>query len=194
MPGGRSATRRTFSSSTSISTVGSRSRSPTRGAGKRPCDASPKPAARGHRFGFAGCSLPSYDHALRALRIWLDSWADIGRIAVGMAYQGYDLQLTRYDDRGWRATFYTTGMEHSPTSATGAGWEAMPWHATQRGVSVGRLLCGLTLESVSYLLVLLFPQSERAAFLTSESLSPSVILPAATSASAAWTTADTKAP
>jgi hypothetical protein len=35
-----------------------------------------------------------------------------------MAHQGYDLQLTRYDERGWRATFYTTGMEHSPTSAT----------------------------------------------------------------------------
>jgi hypothetical protein len=26
--------------------------------------------------------------------------------AVGMHRQGYDLQLTRYDDRGWRATFY----------------------------------------------------------------------------------------
>ena len=49
-----------------------------------------------------------------------------------MAHQGYDLQLTRYDERGWRATFYTTGMEHSPTSATGTGWERTPWHATQR--------------------------------------------------------------
>jgi hypothetical protein len=57
--------------------------------------------------------------SLWALRTWLDSWAGIGRIAVGMAHQGYDLQLTRYDERGWRATFYTTGMEHSPTSATG---------------------------------------------------------------------------
>jgi hypothetical protein len=38
---------------------------------------------------------------------------------VGMHRQGYDLQLTQYDDQGWRATFYTTGMEHSPTSATG---------------------------------------------------------------------------
>jgi hypothetical protein len=37
----------------------------------------------------------------------------------GMARQGFDLQLTRYDERGWRATFYATGMEHSPTSATG---------------------------------------------------------------------------
>ena len=27
-----------------------------------------------------------------------------------MARQGYDLQLTRYDEKGWRATFYTTGM------------------------------------------------------------------------------------
>jgi hypothetical protein len=50
-----------------------------------------------------------------------------------MHRQGYDLQLTRYDDRGWRATFYTTGMEHSPTSATGTGWERTPWHAVPSG-------------------------------------------------------------
>ena len=30
-----------------------------------------------------------------------------------MHRQGFDLQLTQYDDRGWRATFFTTGMEHS---------------------------------------------------------------------------------
>ena len=30
------------------------------------------------------------------------------------------------------ATFYTTGMEHSPTSATVTGWERTPWHAVQR--------------------------------------------------------------
>jgi hypothetical protein len=44
-----------------------------------------------------------------------------------MHRQGYDLQLTQYDERGWRATFYTTGMEHSPTSATGTAWERTPW-------------------------------------------------------------------
>jgi hypothetical protein len=56
----------------------------------------------------------------------------------GMARQGYDLQLTQYDDRGWRATFYTTGMEHSPTSATGTEWERTPWHAHAAGaLSVG---------------------------------------------------------
>jgi hypothetical protein len=26
-------------------------------------------------------------------------------------------------------------MEHSPTSATGTGWERTPWHATQRAAS-----------------------------------------------------------
>jgi hypothetical protein len=83
-------------------------------------------------FGFAGCSMPSYDRALWALRSWLDSWSGIGRIAVGMVHQGYDLQLARYDERGWRATFYTTGMEHSITSATASAWERTPWHATQR--------------------------------------------------------------
>jgi len=31
-----------------------------------------------------------------------------------MHRQGFDLQLTQYDERGWRATFYVTGMEHRP--------------------------------------------------------------------------------
>jgi hypothetical protein len=50
--------------------------------------------------GFAGCSMPSSDRALHALRTWLDSWTGIGHVAVGMARQGYDLQLTRYDEKG----------------------------------------------------------------------------------------------
>src|SRR4029450_13701832 len=60
----------------------------------------------------------------------------IGHITVGMARQGFDLQLTQYDERGWRATFYTTGMEPSPTSATGTGWERTLWRATQRAAWV----------------------------------------------------------
>jgi hypothetical protein len=82
-------------------------------------------------LGFAGCSMPSYDRALHALRTWLDSWSGIGHVAVGMARQGYDLQLTRYDEQGWRATFYVSGMAHSPTSATGTAWERTPWRAVQ---------------------------------------------------------------
>jgi len=48
-----------------------------------------------------------------------------------MHRQGFGLQLTQYADRGWRATFYTTGMEHSPTIATGTSWERRPWHAVE---------------------------------------------------------------
>src|SRR5712692_6726073 len=34
--------------------------------------------------------------------------------------------------RTWlRVTFYTTGMEHSITSATASAWERTPWHAVQ---------------------------------------------------------------
>jgi hypothetical protein len=38
--------------------------------------------------GFAGCSMPSYDRALWALRTWLDSWSRIEHVAVGMHRQG----------------------------------------------------------------------------------------------------------
>jgi hypothetical protein len=47
--------------------------------------------------------MPSYDRALHALRSWLECWSEIGRIALGMARQGCDLQLARPDERGWRA-------------------------------------------------------------------------------------------
>ena len=55
--------------------------------------------------------MPSYDGALHALRTWMDSWAGIGRVAVGIARQGYDLQLTRYDERGWRTAFHVTRID-----------------------------------------------------------------------------------
>jgi hypothetical protein len=55
------------------------------------------------------CSSPR-TRELELLHGWLDTWRGIGEVVVGMARQDYDLQLTRYDGRGWRATFYTTGM------------------------------------------------------------------------------------
>jgi hypothetical protein len=63
--------------------------------------------------GFATLSMRSYDRALHALRTWLDSWSGTGHVTIGMARQGYDLQLTRYDERGWRANFYPTGLTDS---------------------------------------------------------------------------------
>ena len=76
--------------------------------------------------------MPPTEPELCVLHRWLNCWRGVGDVVTGMNRQGYDLQLTEYDDRGWRATFYTTGMEHSPTSATGTEWERTPWHATQR--------------------------------------------------------------
>ncbi len=81
-------------------------------------------------LGFTLVSPPAPELAL--VHGWLDTWRGIGDIVVGMARQDYDLQLTRYDGRGWRATFYTSGMEHSATSAIGSAWEPTPWRAVQR--------------------------------------------------------------
>jgi len=45
----------------------------------------------------------SLSRALDALHEWLDSWSGIGVIERGMARHGYDLQLARYANEGWRA-------------------------------------------------------------------------------------------
>jgi len=68
---------------------------------------------------------------LEALRSWLDSWRGIGAVERGMVRQGFDLQLTRYDARRWRATFYSSGMEHSITSPTASAYEPTPRRAVQ---------------------------------------------------------------
>jgi hypothetical protein len=73
----------------------------------------------------------SLSPVLDVLHEWLDSWSGIGVIERGMARQGYDLQLTRYTNDGWRATFFLTGREHSMTQATGSAWEPSPWRAVQ---------------------------------------------------------------
>src|SRR3989449_3857086 len=74
----------------------------------------------------------SLSPVLDVLHEWLDSWSGIGIIERGMARQGYDLQLTRYANEGWRATFFLTGREHSMTQATGLAWEPTPWRAAPR--------------------------------------------------------------
>ena len=54
------------------------------------------------------------------------TWTGIGHVIAGMHRQGYDVQLTQYDERGWRATFYVSGMEHSATSSTASAWKPTP--------------------------------------------------------------------
>ena len=73
---------------------------------------------------------------LSILHSWLSTWTGIGHVIGGMHRQGYDVQLTQYDERGWRATFYVTGMEHSATSASASAWGETPWRAVQRAAWV----------------------------------------------------------
>jgi hypothetical protein len=50
-----------------------------------------------------------------------------------MHRQGYDLQLTQYDERGWRATFYTTQPFEARSRPKEPVKQAAPderdWHA-----------------------------------------------------------------
>jgi hypothetical protein len=51
-----------------------------------------------------------------------------------MARQGCDLQLTRYDEKGWRATFYTTRDRTFPHERDG---HRMGAHAVARDTAGG---------------------------------------------------------
>ena len=90
--------------------------------------------------------MPSYDRALWTLRPWLDSWAGIGHLVVGMHRQGFDLQLTQYDERGWRTTFYVAGMEALTHIRhwNGVGTDAMAGcsRSSVGGVTAGTLTSG----------------------------------------------------
>ena len=66
-----------------------------------------------------------------------------------MARQGYHLQFARYDEG---IAVYTPRMEHSPTSATGTGWEPTPWKAVPRAAweTRVRVLAGCHRKGATY--------------------------------------------
>jgi hypothetical protein len=66
-----------------------------------------------------------------ALHRCFDTWRGMRDIVAGMARQEYDLELRRYNGRGWRAIFFQSGFEHSLTSHAGAAWARSPWEAVQ---------------------------------------------------------------
>jgi len=90
------------------------------------------PGARGRRLraALAAALVPDNLPEVRLCRAWLDSWSDVGLIINGMSYQGWDVQLTAYAARDWRATFYPVGIAHSIVA--GSAWERTPWRAVQR--------------------------------------------------------------
>ena len=94
---------------------------------------SDRPAALVAAVGFL--ALDPREPELRMLHQCFDTWRGIGDIVAGMARQEYDLELRRYDGRGWRAVFFQSGFEHSLTSHAGAAWARSPWEAVQRAAS-----------------------------------------------------------
>lgn len=76
--------------------------------------------------------VPGDAPAVAGLRRWLGSWRGIGLVVTGMDRLGYDLELSRLDGLGWRASFYVTGRIHSFTESTGTAFEPTPWQAVQR--------------------------------------------------------------
>src|SRR5215467_11478579 len=80
-------------------------------------------------------SLEPREPALQVVHRCFDTWRGIGDIVAGMARQEYDLELRRYNGRGWRAIFFQSGFEHSLTSHAGAAWARSPWEAVQRAAA-----------------------------------------------------------
>jgi hypothetical protein len=55
---------------------------------------------------------------LRLVREWLNSWSGLELIVAGMTHQGWDVQLTAYAARDWRANFFPVGIAHSIVGGT----------------------------------------------------------------------------
>jgi hypothetical protein len=93
--------------------------------------------ARGRRLRAALAAVLVRDNApdLGLVHDWLDSWSGIGLSIAGMTHQGWDVQLTAYAARDWRANFFPVGIAHSIVGS--AAWEATPWRAVQRPASAG---------------------------------------------------------
>jgi hypothetical protein len=58
------------------------------------------------------------------LHDWLDSWSGLALIIAGMTYQGWDVQLTAYAARDWRANFFPVGSR-TPRRRLGVGADAV---------------------------------------------------------------------
>ena len=58
---------------------------------------------------------------LRLVRAWLNNWSGLGLVVARMTHQGWDVQLTSYAARDWRANFFPVGIEHSIVG--GSAWE-----------------------------------------------------------------------
>jgi hypothetical protein len=90
--------------------------------------------ARGRRLraALAAVLVKADAPELRLMREWLDSWAGIGRIIVGMTHQGFQMSLGEHGAGQWIAVFYSGHGGHESVAAAGTAQAPTPWRAVQR--------------------------------------------------------------
>jgi hypothetical protein len=88
--------------------------------------------ARGRRLraALAAALVKAHAPERRLVHRWLDSWSGLGLVVAGMTHQGWDVELTAYAARDWRANFFPVGIAHSIVG--GSAWEPTPWRAVQQ--------------------------------------------------------------
>ena len=77
----------------------------------------------------AAALAPGDASELALVREWLAGWRGVGLVVGGMARQDFDLELRGFP-RGWRATFYPSGLAHSIVAGT--AWAPAPARAVQQ--------------------------------------------------------------
>ena len=76
--------------------------------------------------------LPPRAPELRLLHHWLDTWAGLGLITVGVERQGLRLSLSHIAEAEWRAVFMGENVLLAPK---GFGVARTPWEAGHRASS-----------------------------------------------------------
>jgi hypothetical protein len=90
--------------------------------------------ARGRRLraALAAVLINSDAPELRLIHTWLDSWRGVGLIVVGMAHQGFYVDLGDHGAGRWIAVFHAGRGGREPVAPAGTAQESTPWRAVQR--------------------------------------------------------------
>src|SRR5688572_21701854 len=93
-----------------------------------------------HRAAEASVPAPARAPALRLLRRWLDTWAGLGLVVVGVERQGLRFSLSHIAEGEWRASFMAraTFIAHPLFAPAGFGGAKTPWRTVQRPSTTSR--------------------------------------------------------
>jgi hypothetical protein len=90
--------------------------------------------ARGRRLRAALAAVLIRAHApeLAVVHRWLDTWAGLGLVVVGMSHQGFTVSLGEHAVGRWIAVFFHGRGGHELVAPAGTAQEPTPWLAVQR--------------------------------------------------------------